>query len=85
MFWVGINVFDDEGREELVEELARDLLHDFAVDTLLEEAALEDVTPPTLHVGGHTCAKALLVSCLLKLSMEDIHDIVVVGRDEIYF
>ena len=82
---VGVDVVNDEGREELVEELAGDLLHCITVDALLEEATLEDVAPPALHVGCHTLSEALLVSGLLKLSMEDVDHIEAIRRDEIDF
>ena len=84
-FRVGVDVVNDEWREELVEEFAGDLLHGVAVDALLEEAALEDVTPPPLHVGCHTLAEALLVASFLELSLEDVDHIEAVGRDEIDF
>ena len=82
---VGFDVVNDEWREELVEELAGDLLHGLTVRALLEEAPLEDVTPPALHVGCHTLSEALLVSSLLKLSVEDVNHVEAICRDEIDF
>jgi len=82
---VGVDVVNDEGREELVEELPGDLLHGLTVDALLEEAALEDVAPPALHVGCHSLSEALLVSSFLQLSLEDVDHVEAISRDEIDF
>lgn len=82
---VGVDVVYDEGREEFVEELTGDLLHGVTVDALLEEAPLEDVAPPALHVGSHTLPEALLVSGFLKLSVEDVDHVEAICRDEIDF
>jgi len=83
MLGVGINIFDDEGRKELIEEFARNLLHSFTINALLKKASFQDITPPSLHVGCHTGSEALLVSSFLELSMKDINDIVIVGRHKI--
>ena len=84
-FRVCVDVVNDEGGEELVEELPGDLLNCVTVDALLEEATLEDVAPPALHVGCHTLSEALLVSSFLELSLEDVDHIEAIRRDEIDF
>lgn len=69
--------------EELLKELLGDLLYGLLVDALLQEAALQDVTPPSLHVGGDALTEADLVSGFGQLAVENVNDVEAVRGDQV--
>ena len=74
-----VDVFLYEGWKEFLKELPGDFLDCLLVDALLQEAALQDIAPPTLHVRSDALAKADLITSLSKLSMENVNNVEAVG------
>lgn len=80
---VYVDVFLHERWKEFLKELPGDFLDCLLVDALLQEAALQDIAPPTLHVGSNALAKADLITGLSELTMENVNNVEAIGRDQV--